>query len=57
MNFFRSLNSALSRLADHMQGQDVERSNAVPNNRLGGDYAAIMKANSNQGIGSIGMGR
>lgn len=57
MQFFRHLNAALSRLADRMQGQDVERHNAVPDNRLGGDYAAVMRSRHSQGLGPIGFGR
>lgn len=57
MTFLRSLSKALGRMADQMQGQDVERHNAVPNNRLGGDMAAVSKARYSQGISPIGMGR
>lgn len=57
MTFLRSLSSALGRLSERMQGQDVERHNAVPNNRLGGDYAAVARARSSQGISPLGMGR
>ena len=57
MTFLRSLSKALGRMADQMQGQDVERHNAVPNNRLGGDMAAVSKARYGQGISPIGMGR
>ena len=57
MAFFRTLNSALGRLAFRMQGQDVERGNLVPHSRLGADYAAIMRSRSNHGTSSMGMGR
>jgi hypothetical protein len=57
MTFFRSPSSALGRMSERMQGQDVERSNTVPGNRLGGDYAAVVKARGSQGIGPLGMGR
>lgn len=57
MNFLRTLNSALGRLSERMQGQDVERHNAVPNNRLGADYAAVARARSSQGISPLGMSR
>ncbi|MGO1257308.1 MAG: hypothetical protein ACTMII_00010 [Brachybacterium sp.] len=57
MTFLRSLSSALGRLSERMQGQDVERHNAVPNNRLGADYAAVARARSSQGISPLGMGR
>lgn len=57
MTFLRSLSSALGRLSDRMQGQDVERRNAVPDNRLGGDFAAVARARSSQGISPLGLGR
>lgn len=57
MTFLRSLSSALGRLSERMQGQDVERHNAVPHNRLGGDYAAVARARSSQGITTLGMSR
>lgn len=57
MTFLRALSSALGRLSERMQGQDVERHNVVPGNRLGGDYTAVMKAHHSQGAGPIGFGR
>ncbi|WP_157697164.1 hypothetical protein [Brachybacterium avium] len=57
MTFLRNLSSALERLSDRMQGQDIERQRLVGGSRLGADYAALAKARSSQGISSIGMGR
>ncbi|MGO1284173.1 MAG: hypothetical protein ACTHWF_01505 [Brachybacterium sp.] len=57
MTFLRSFSSALGRLADRMQGQDVERPGNVSENRTGGDYAAVIKSRASQGIGPMGMGR
>lgn len=57
MTFLRALSSALGRLSERMQGQDVERHNVVPDHRLGGDYTAVMKAHHSQGAGPIGFGR
>ena len=56
MTFLRTLSSALERMSDRMQGQDVERRNAS-GSRFGADYAALSKARSSQGISSIGIGR
>lgn len=57
MTFLRSLSSALGRLSDRMQGQDIERRSAGQASRFGADYAALAKARSSQGISSLGMGR
>lgn len=57
MDFLRQLDAALARLAGRPQGQDVERHNAVRDNRLGGDYAAVMTSRHGQGVSSIGLGR
>lgn len=57
MTIFRTLNSALGRLAHHMQGQDIEREHAVGHSRLGADYTVIMKSRQSQGISPIGFGR
>lgn len=57
MTFLRSLSSALGRMSERMQGQDIERHNVVPNNRIGGDYAAVARARSSQGISALGLGR
>ncbi|NMA75866.1 MAG: hypothetical protein GX960_01160 [Actinomycetales bacterium] len=57
MTFLRSLSSAMGRIADRMQGQDVERPGATSTQRAGEDYAAMMKSRYSQGIGPMGMGR
>ncbi|WP_162801471.1 hypothetical protein [Brachybacterium saurashtrense] len=57
MTFLRSLSSALGRMSERMQGQDVERGDLVSDHRLGANYAAVVKARSSQGISSIGLGR
>lgn len=57
MTFLRSLSSAMGRIADRMQGQDVERPGATSTQRVGEDYAAMMKSRYSQGIGPMGMGR
>ncbi|HJG90941.1 hypothetical protein [Brachybacterium massiliense] len=57
MTFLRSLSAAMGRLADRMQGQDVERPGAAAAHRRGEDHAALMKARYSQGIGPMGMGR
>lgn len=57
MRFFRQLSTALGRLSHRMQGQDVERGNVVPGNRLGADYAAVMRSRQTQGFSPIGFGR
>lgn len=57
MTFLRSLSAAMGRLADRMQGQDVERPGAASLGRRGEDYAAVMKSRYSQGIGPMGMGR
>lgn len=57
MTFFRTLSSALGRLSDRMQGQDVERDQLVPAGRFNSDVAAIARSHSSQGISPIGMGR
>lgn len=57
MTFFHRLNAAFERLADRLQGQDVERHNTVPRNRIGGDYAAVMKHHhGRQGGSPMGFG-
>lgn len=57
VTFFHRLNVAFERLADRLQGQDVERRNTVPNNRLGGDYAAVMKSHhGSRGSTPMGFG-
>ncbi|MGP9538748.1 hypothetical protein ACT3SP_12100 [Brachybacterium sp. AOP43-C2-M15] len=56
MQFFRTVNRALSGLADRLQGQDVERSSS-PELRRGADHAAIMRSRHSQGIGPVGLGR
>lgn len=57
MTFLRSLSAAMGRLADRMQGQDVERPGAAAAHRRGEDHAALMRARYSQGIGPMGMGR
>lgn len=57
MTFLRSLNSALGRLSHRMQGQDIERTAAASGSRFGGDYAALVRTHSSQGISPLGMGR
>lgn len=58
MSFIRRISTALESIAARMQGQDVERHNTVKDNRLGGDYAAVMHAHhSHGGITSMGFGR
>lgn len=57
MTFLRSLSAAMGRLADRMQGQDVERPGAASPGRRGEDYAAVMKSRYSQGVGPMGMGR
>lgn len=57
MTFLRSLSAAMGRLADRMQGQDVERPGAASAHRRGEDHAALMRARYSQGIGPMGMGR
>lgn len=57
MTFLRSLSSALGRMSERMQGQDVERGDLVSDHRLGANYAAVVKARSSQGVSSIGLGR
>lgn len=57
MTFLRNLSSALGRISDRMQGQDIERQHLTQGNRLGADYAALAKARTSQGISPMGMGR
>lgn len=57
MTFLRSLSTAVGRMADRMQGQDVERHNAVVGNRMGGDVAAVTQARTSQGVSPLGLGR
>ncbi|MDN5820205.1 MAG: hypothetical protein L0H74_04150 [Brachybacterium sp.] len=57
MTFLRHLSSALDRLSDRMQGQDIERQHPGQGHRVGADYAALAKAHSSQGISPMGMGR
>jgi len=57
MTFLRTLSTALGRMADRMQGQDVERHNAVVGNRMGGDVAAVTQARTSQGVSLLGLGR
>lgn len=59
MTFLRSLSSSLRRLSERTQGQgqDVERPDLVAHSRIGGNYAAITKAHSSQGISPLGMSR
>ncbi len=58
MSIFRRVSAAFENLAERMQGQDVERHNAVPNNRLGGDYAAVMHSHHHShGSTNVGFGR
>ena len=57
MSFLRSLSSALSRLADHQQGQDVERRDDALAHRRGRDHAALMNARGAYGVGPVGLGR
>lgn len=57
MTFLRNLSSALGRLSDRMQGQDVERPDLVHGGRFNADVAALARAHTSQGINSISMGR
>jgi hypothetical protein len=59
MTFLRSLSSALGRLSERTQGQgqDVERTDLVPNRRTGGHFAALAQSHANQGINPLGFGR
>lgn len=60
MTLLRSLRDSLhrfSRGADRMQGQDVERPDLVQGRRVGGNFAALTKAHSNQGVTTLGMNR
>lgn len=57
MTFLRNLNAALGRMADRMQGQDIERHAAKQGSNFGADYAALMRSRTSQGISSIGLGR
>jgi len=57
MTFLRRLSSALGHLSERLQGQDVERRSATADDRLGGDYTAMMRAHQSQGISRIGFGR
>lgn len=57
MTFLRNLSSALGRLSDRMQGQDVERDQLVHSGRFNADFAAIARSRTSQGISPIGLGR
>lgn len=59
MTFLRSLSTSLRRLSERPQGQgqDVERPDLVSHGRIGGNYAAMTKVHSSQGISPLGMGR
>ncbi|MGY5764037.1 hypothetical protein ACXET9_02395 [Brachybacterium sp. DNPG3] len=57
MHFLRRLNTAMERLADRMQGQDVERYGTAHERRSGADYAALMRTRQSQGSTVIGLGR
>lgn len=57
MTFLRNLSTALGRLAGHMQGQDVERTQVVQGSRFNSDYAVLARAHTGQGISTISLGR
>lgn len=57
MTFLRQLSTALSRIADHQQGQEVERAAASrAESRRGADYAAIQSSHSTAGVHPISFG-